>query len=230
MPFNRRSLVPFRFLISLIAILLLNISISDNIYSSVATVKARHNVWNVPGLSPQVFELALRAADTAQAQRVSGSNILGIIDYSLPSTARRFWVLDLETRRVLFHEFVAHGRGSGDTYATSFSNKAQSYKSSLGLFITESTYRGKHDLSLRLHGLEPGINDNARSRAIVIHGAWYVDEGMISKQGRMGRSLGCPSVKESVARPLIDTLKDGNLIFAYYPDDHWLSTSKFLNR
>jgi len=228
MPFNRRSL--FRFLICPIAILLFNISITDNIYSSAANEKNMHNAWTVPGLSPRVFELALRAADTAQGHRITGSNILGIIDYSLPSTSRRFWVLDLKTRRVLFHEFVAHGRGSGDTHATSFSNKAQSYKSSLGLFITESTYRGKHDLSLRLHGLEEGINDNARSRAIVIHGAWYVDEGLISKQGRLGRSLGCPSVRESVAGPLIDTLKDGNLIFAYYPDDHWLSTSKFLNR
>jgi len=213
----------------MLTVLFLNISLSDNIPPSASRENSSNKTWNITGLSPHVLQLALHAVESARKQRIGMRNILGIIDYSLPSTDRRFWVLDLESKKVLFYELVAHGKGSGDVLATSLSNKPNSLKSSLGLFITESTYKGKHDYSLRLHGLEPGINDNAKSRAIVIHGAWYINENIIDKQGRLGRSFGCPSVKDSIARPLIDTLKEGNLIFAYYPDSNWLSTSRFLN-
>jgi hypothetical protein len=131
---------------------------------------------------------------------------------------------------VLFHELVAHGKGSGDNFATSFSNQMGSSQSSLGLYVTASPYEGKHGYSLKLQGLESGINDQAEPRAIVIHGAWYVSKSMIEQHQRLGRSLGCPAVEESVVKPLIDTLKGGNLLFAYYPDERWLSTSRFLNR
>lgn len=185
--------------------------------------------WEVEDLSPNVLELALQAVESAKKQGIGNSNILGVIDFSLPSTKRRFWVLDMEQKRVLFHEFVAHGKGSGENFATSFSNRPGSSQSSLGLYVTESTYEGEHGYSLRLQGLEQGINDQARSRAIVLHGAWYVSQSMIEQHQRLGRSLGCPAVDNSVVKPLIDTLKEGHLLFAYYPDQHWLSTSRFLN-
>jgi hypothetical protein len=185
--------------------------------------------WEVEDLSPRVLQLALQAVETAAKQGLGNQKIMGIIDFSLASTKRRFWVLDLEHKRVLFHELVAHGKGSGENFATSFSNQPGSSQSSLGLYITEITYEGEHGYSLRLHGLEPGVNDQAKQRAIVLHGAWYVSHSMIAQQQRLGRSLGCPAVENSVVKPLIDTLKEGHLLFAYYPDNQWLSTSKFLH-
>ena len=196
----------------------------------VAPVPGNNATWAVEDLSPQVLQLALQAVEAAEQQGINCGKVLGIIDFSLPSTKRRFWVLDLEQRKVLFHELVAHGKGSGDNFATSFSNVAGSSESSLGLYLTKATYEGNHGYSLRLQGLEPGFNDQAEPRAIVLHGAWYVSQGMIDQYQRIGRSLGCPAVQESIVKPLIDTIKGGNLIFAYYPDKQWLSTSKFLNR
>jgi hypothetical protein len=185
--------------------------------------------WEVKDLSPRVLQLALQAVKTAATKGLGNQKIVGIIDFSLPSTKRRFWVLDLEHKRVLFHELVAHGKGSGENFATSFSNQPGSSQSSLGLYLTQSPYEGEHGYSLRLHGLEPGVNDQARARAIVLHGAWYVSQSMIAQQQRLGRSLGCPAVENSVVKPLVDTLKDGHLLFAYYPDSQWLSTSQFLH-
>ena len=185
--------------------------------------------WVVDGLSPRVLQLALQAAEVASKQGVGNGKVLGVIDFSLPSTTPRFWVLDLGQKGVLFHELVAHGKGSGENLATSFSNRSGSSQSSLGLYVTRSTYEGGHGYSLRLHGLEEGINDQAMARAIVIHGAWYVSKNMVAQHRRLGRSQGCPAVEESVVKPLIDAIKDGALIFAYYPDTRWLSTSKFLN-
>ena len=179
-------------------------------------------------MNPRVWSLALKAAESAKQQGIGGKNVLGIIDYSIDSAQRRFWVLDLEQKKVLFHEWVAHGKGSGQAGARLFSNKPGSFQSSLGLFLAESAYVGKHGYSLKLRGLEPTINSNAQTRAIVIHGAWYVDEGMVSTYGRLGRSWGCPAVRQTVAVSVIDSLKDGGLLFAYFPDDHWLSTSRFL--
>lgn len=185
--------------------------------------------WEVEGLSPRVLQLALQAVENAAREGLGKRRIVGIIDFSLPSTKRRFWVLDLQQKRVLFHELVAHGKGSGDNFATSFSNQSGSFQSSLGLYMTQSPYAGEHGYSLRLEGLEQGINDQARARAIVLHGAWYVSESMIAQHRRLGRSLGCPAVATSVVKPLIDTIKEGHLLFAYYPDSHWLSTSRFLH-
>ena len=142
-----------------------------------------------------------------------------VIDYSLPSTAPRLWVLDLARHRVLFHELVAHGAGSGDNFATRFSNEPDSRQTSLGLFLTGGTYEGGNGYSLRLRGLEPGVNDLAAERNIVIHGAWYVSVEHASRYGRLGRSWGCPALPQEVAGTIIDTIKDGSFVFAYAAGD-----------
>jgi hypothetical protein len=160
---------------------------------------------------------------------VLNDQLLTVIDYSKPSTEPRLWVLDLARERVLFEERVAHGQGSGDNYATRFSNLEGSHQTSLGLFRTADTYVGTNGYSLRLDGLEPGVNDRARERAIVMHGAPYVSEGNIRTLGRLGRSHGCPALRPAIAREVIDTIKDGSLVFAYYPDRQWLNGSRFLN-
>ena len=148
--------------------------------------------------------------------------------YSRPSTQPRLWVFDLARQRLLFEEWVAHGRNTGENLASRFSNENGSYMSSLGAFRTREAYVGGNGYSLRLEGLEPGINDRARERAIVIHGAPYVSETLIRQQGRLGRSLGCPAVRTAVARPLIDTIRNGSFVFAYYPNQDWLRHSQLL--
>jgi hypothetical protein len=181
------------------------------------------------GLDPDVFALARDAYDCGKARGYFDKPILTVIDYSLPSTQRRLWVLDLESEDVLFHELVAHGRGSGENFAVLFSNLEGSKQSSLGLFRTGETYDGKHGYSLRLSGLEPGVNDLAEERAIVIHGADYATPAFAERHGRLGRSWGCPALDPSVHRRVIDTIKDGTALFVYYPDDEWLGESSFLD-
>ena len=139
-------------------------------------------------------------------------------------------MFDLRARTLLFEELVAHGRGSGDNLATSFSNEPDSHQSSLGLFRTEDTYVGRNGYSLRLRGLDDGFNDHAYERAIVMHGAPYVSDEFARAQGRLGRSWGCPALREGIAREVIDTVKGRGLIFAYYPDPAWLASSKYLAR
>ena len=153
---------------------------------------------------------------------------LTVIDYSRPSTEERFWVFDLASRALLYEELVAHGQGSGDNVATVFSNEPESHQTSIGLFATGDTYVGKNGYSLRLRGLDKGFNDRAVERAIVMHGAPYVNEAFARGNGRLGRSWGCPALDDAVARAVIDTVKGSGLVFSYYPDPRWLSTSKFL--
>jgi hypothetical protein len=136
-------------------------------------------------------------------------------------------VFDLSAPRVLYNEYVAHGRASGENLPTAFSNLDSSHQSSLGLFSTAEVYTGHNGVSMRMDGLEPGFNDRARDRAIVMHGATYVDPQMAQRQGRLGRSYGCPAVRPAVAEGMIDALKDGQLVFAYYPDQQWLTQSRF---
>ena len=182
------------------------------------------------GVEADVLSLALQAASAA-VERGDARNpaTLTVIDFSRPSTVERLWVYDLATRELLFKEFVSHGRGSGRTDATMFSNVPESHQSSLGLYRTAETYVGKHGYSLRLDGLERGVNDRARARAIVMHGADYVNGAVAKAQGFLGRSLGCPAVRPEVTRELIETVKDGGLLFAYYPDPAWLAASAYLN-
>jgi hypothetical protein len=171
---------------------------------------------SVAGLSPRALAAALDAVACARARGVTGRDeVLTLIDYSLPSTAPRLWVLDLARGRVLFHELVAHGAGSGDNYATRFSNTAESRQSSLGLFLTGSTYEGGNGYSLRLNGLEPGVNDRAEERKIVMHGAWYVSADHAQQFGRLGRSWGCPALPVASAHAVIDAVKEGTFLFSY---------------
>ena len=177
---------------------------------------------------PDVLDMALRAYRCASDAGYFADQVLTVIDYSLPSTERRLWVIDLARNRVLFHELVAHGQGSGETFAVSFSNRPRSRQTSLGLFRTDAVYRGQHGDSLRLVGLEPGVNDLAMERAIVIHGAAYVSPAVVAAYGRLGRSWGCPALDRSVTGPIIDRIKGGTAVFAYYPEPAWLEASKFL--
>ncbi len=180
-------------------------------------------------LSPDVLKLALKAYRYAQETGQTKQNLLTIVDYSLPSTERRLWVLDMEREKVLFHTLVAHGKNSGQLMATHFSNRLNTLKSSLGTLLTGQTYRGKHDYSLSLHGLEKGINDNAANRHIVLHSANYVSEEFIEKHGHLGTSWGCLAVNPNVNRAIIDTIKNGSVVFIYYPDKTWLKHSTFLS-
>ena len=180
-------------------------------------------------IETDVFDLALSAASCAvRSGAVKDPGTLTVIDYSKPSTDKRLWVFDLKARELVFEELVAHGQGSGGNMATQFSNQNETHRTSLGLFVTGDTYVGKNGYSLRLDGLDRGVNDNARERAIVMHGAPYVSDAFVKATGRLGRSWGCPAVSELVAHKMIDTVKDGGLVFAYYPDSDWLKTSKFL--
>lgn len=183
-----------------------------------------------PEANPRVLELALQARGCASSQLgTPPPPRLAVIDYSLPSTTPRLWVFDLESKTLLFHEYVAHGRGSGENMASRFSNVDGTHASSLGLFRTGGTYQGHNGYSLRMEGLEPGTNDAAMAREIVVHGAAYVDPEFARRQGRLGRSWGCPALRPEVAPAVIDSLRNGQMIFAYYPDSGWLSHSPFID-
>lgn len=186
-------------------------------------------VQAAPKADPEVLALALEAR-TCAARNGTGTDAtrLAVIDYSKPSTERRLWVFDLASARLLYDEHVAHGRGSGENLATQFSNTDGSHQTSLGLYTTAETYFGGNGYSLRMDGHEPGWNDNARNRLIVMHGAPYVNPLQARAQGRLGRSFGCPAVRPEVAKPMIDTLKQGQLVFAYAKNDKWLKGSRFL--
>jgi hypothetical protein len=175
------------------------------------------------------LDLALRASSCAiRTGLVHAPSTLTLIDYSRRSVDRRMWVFDLATGRVLHRELVAHGRGTGGDRAMTFSNAPDSHQSSLGLFVTGDTYIGQNGYSLRLDGVDPGFNERARERAIVMHGAPYVNDDFAQRVGRLGRSWGCPALDEAVARGVIDRIKGGNLVFAYYPDETWLHGSRLL--
>ena len=184
-----------------------------------------------PGVDREVLAMATHAM--ACTLRRGDADVpmrrLSVIDYSRPSTQPRLWVFDLARHRLLFEEWVAHGRNSGDNLTARFSNREGSYMTSLGGFTAQETYMGGNGYSLRLRGLEPGFNDQARQRAIVIHGAPYVNPVAAKLQGRLGRSLGCPAVRPQVARQLIDSIRDGTFVFAYYPDKDWLQHSRLLS-
>ncbi|HVH58615.1 MAG TPA: murein L,D-transpeptidase catalytic domain family protein [Vicinamibacterales bacterium] len=200
--------------------------------ASATTSRFEAAAWDaaeIGSVEGDVFSLALASAEKAVQRGEADPATLTVIDFSRPSTAPRLWVYDLRRRKLLFSEHVAHGRNSGFDLPTQFSNEPESNMSSIGLYRASESYIGKHGYSLRLDGLEPGFNDRARDRAIVIHGAEYVNANTAKAQGRLGRSLGCPAVRPEIARKLIDAVKDGGLVFAYYPDPSWLQTSRFLN-
>ena len=156
--------------------------------------------------------------------------MITIIDFSLPSDKERLWVLDLIHGKVLFHCLVSHGRNSGELMAEHFSNTPGSCASSPGFYTTGETYIGKHGLSLTLDGLETGINDKARARTIVMHGADYVSTDFIRKYGRLGRSFGCPAVPEELSKEIIQTIKDGSCLFIYVPKTSYTSNSPIIKK
>lgn len=158
-----------------------------------------------------------------------GKDIMTLIDFSKPSTEERLYVFDMRERKLLFCSHVSHGRNSGGNYATGFSNKVGSYKSSLGFYLTEKTYTGKNGYSLVLDGLEEGINHRAKERAIVIHGAPYSNPSVISGNGRLGRSLGCPALPQSVSKSIIDTIKEGSVLFIYADNAEYLEQTSFIS-
>lgn len=180
------------------------------------------------GLDKNVFEKALKGFEKLYAQGKVTSEILSVCDFTKSSTEKRLFIIDLAKREVLFNSLVAHGKNTGEEFASKFSNEPSSYQSSLGFYVTGETYFGKHGLSLKLDGVEKGFNDNAEKRAIVMHGADYVSENFIAAQGRLGRSFGCPSVPVELHEPIINTLKGGSCLFIYYPDKNYLAKSHLI--
>lgn len=156
-------------------------------------------------------------------------DVLTIVDFSKPSTEKRMYVVDLNNRKLLYHSHVSHGKNSGENYATSFSNISGSHKSSLGFYLTGNTYEGRNGYSLILNGLESGINDKARERSIVIHGAEYCDPEKIDESGRLGRSFGCPAIPENLTEPIINAIKDGTVLYIYANDKSYLTNSTILS-
>lgn len=182
-------------------------------------------------LSFDVFEKAFVGFENLKKSEVLSqeSRFLSICDFSLSSNKRRLWVIDTKDNRVVFNTLVAHGKGTGDEFASQFSNVENSHQSSLGFYITESTYIGENGYSLKLEGVDKGYNDAAMRRAIVVHGADYVSEEFIKKQKRLGRSWGCPALPRAEATQIIDVIKDKTCLFIYYPDLQYLASSEWLN-
>ncbi len=181
------------------------------------------------GLSRDAFENAMTGYEHLQENgRIKNPDVLSIIDFSLPSTKKRLFVIDLKNKLLLFNTLVSHGRNSGKDIANAFSNKMNSFKSSLGFYITGDTYTGEHGYSLRLEGEEAGINDNALSRGIVMHSADYVNDKLGKLQGYIGRSLGCPAIPENVHRKVISSIRNGTCLFLYSPDKYYSAHTKIL--
>lgn len=187
------------------------------------------NIAAKTNIKPSVMRLAVKAFARAKQMGIKIKQpIMTVIDYTLPSTAKRLWVINLETKQILYNSMVAHGKYSGENYTTSFSNHMGSLQSSVGLFLTENTYFGRDGYSLRLEGLEQGFNDKAKERLIVLHGAPYVNKKFADTAGRIGRSWGCPAVEPPLAKPIINAIKDGTLVFSFYNHSQWLRKSKFI--
>lgn len=180
------------------------------------------------GLSKKVFTLALKGMSRLVKSRHIKNNLLTIVDYSQPSNKKRLYVVDLENYQLLFNTYVAHGMKTGKVTAQYFSNKPASNKSSLGFYVTGPAYQGSNGYSLRLVGVEKGINDYAMKRGIVVHGADYVNEYLIATQGYIGRSWGCPAVAPDVSDALIDVLKEGSCMFIYHPTQAYQAKSQLL--
>lgn len=184
------------------------------------------NEINLRGkLNFSVFEIAMNGYENLK-QSLYNSDIITIIDFSLPSTEKRMYVIDLKNKKLLFHTIVSHGKNSGDVYATMFSNRHGSHQSSLGFYVTENTYQGRNGYSLVINGLEKNINDQAKPRAVVIHGANYCNENVIRNTGRLGRSYGCPALPRELNTPIINTIKEGSMLYIYADNQEYFASSK----
>jgi hypothetical protein len=181
-------------------------------------------------LSYDVFRLSLIGFHSLKSSgALKNDRLISIIDFTKPSTEKRFFTIDLDAKKLLFNTYVAHGKNTGENIATSFSNNQDSNQSSLGFYITAETYIGSKGYSLRLDGQDPNYNSNIRLRGVVMHSADYVSEGWIKKYGRLGRSQGCPALPKETYKQVINTIKDGSMVFAYYNDQKFLTSSAHLN-
>ena len=198
-------------------------SFGEDIYSAIRLAET--------GLGRDIFDLALKGLNKLDSYgKLLNNNILTIADYSQSSTRKRLYVIDLKNRKLLFNTYVAHGRNTGSEFATKFSNKDGSLKSSLGFFITSQPIIGSHTgFSLLLDGVEKGFNDHANRREIIVHGADYVSEEFIRKYGRLGRSFGCPTLPPELNQSIIETIKGGTCFFIYNPDHQYLNNSRLLH-
>jgi hypothetical protein len=182
------------------------------------------------GLSKEAFELALKGYNNLLRKRmIRNKNVITVVDFSKPSDQKRFFVIDLKRKKLMFESLVAHGRNSGLEYATSFSNDIDSHKSSLGFYVTLKTYSGDHGYALKLKGCEKGFNDHAYERDIVVHGSKYVTSDFLHSNGFLGRSFGCPALPEKMTKKIIDVIKNGSCLFLYHPTKKYLLTSPLLN-
>ena len=216
---------------SLMAILAANITASSTSFatsSANVTSQVQHLGQAAPGLNKQVLKLALSAYKKADTRGAVKKHVLTVIDYSLPSSKQRMWIFDLNRERLLYNTYVAHGQNSGANTPNHFSNRSSSKQTSLGAYVTRDTYMGSNGYSLNLQGLEKGFNDNAYNRRVVIHGAWYVEPSFIKQTGHAGRSWGCPAIAKTISKPVINTIKGGSVVFAYYPDRNYLSHSSYV--
>jgi len=185
--------------------------------SNIETIYNNLNPSNYSLPNLESFSEALKGFYLLKEKGLIQKNIITIVDFSLSSNTKRLWVINLETNTVLYNSLVAHGKNTGEEYANSFSNSNNSYKSSLGFYVTGETYNGKHGMSLKLDGLEKGINDHARERGVVMHAANYVSESFIRYNKRLGRSQGCPAIPEESLKEIVNTIKDKSCLFIYHP-------------
>ena len=207
--------------------------IADSTFNSTTSTSAElyHSVHlNEYGLSIEAFNYAWKGYQYLLSRKmISRENYLTICDFSQSSSKKRLYIIDVVNNKLIRNTYVAHGRNSGSEYATQFSNKPESLQSSLGFYVTQGTYIGAHGLSLRINGVDPGYNDNALERSIVIHGAAYVDEARAKQGVFMGRSFGCPAVSQKESTEIISTIKNGTCLFIYHPSRNYLLKSKILN-
>jgi hypothetical protein len=187
----------------------------------------KSNQFALPNL--ESFTKALKGFYLLKEKGLVQKDILTLVDFSLSSNSKRLWVIDLATNTVLYNSLVAHGRNTGGEFANSFSNAAKSFKSSLGFYATGEIYKGKHGMSLKLDGLEKGINDNARARGVVMHAANYVSNLFIKSNKRLGRSQGCPAIPEELSKDIINTIKNKSCLFIYYPSANFKAASKLVS-
>lgn len=204
------------------------VAVEKTFESSAEEIYERLDLQNFTAPSQESFKKALKGFWKMKEEGLLKKDILTLVDFSLSSTARRLWVIDMKSNQVLLQTVVSHGRNSGGEFVEKFSNTLNSNMSSIGFYKTGETYIGKHGFSLRLDGLEKGYNDRARDRAIVMHGADYAAESLALKQGRLGRSLGCPAIPQSLKEQLINLIKDESCLFIYYPNSEYLQNSRYL--
>lgn len=210
-------------------------SANSNVFK--ANIVVNYNVYSYLklgdlGLSDTIFTMAMRGLKNLENKgELQNSNIISIVDYSQSSNKKRLYVIDIKNKKLLFNSYVAHGKNSGDEYAKFFSNTEGSLKSSLGFYVTKQTVLSASvGYALLINGVEKGINDNAVKRSIIIHAAEYATENFIKKNGRLGRSYGCPSLPPEINKQIIETIKDGTCLFIYNPEEIYIKTSSYINQ